>query len=153
MKQLNVLLLCLPVVILLLACNRDNDGQLPASAVKNTNTASGEGASESLPVITFDKDLHDFGKIVQGEKVSYSFKFTNTGKSDLVISNVTTSCGCTVPEYPKTPIRPGQAGHLKVTFDSSGRSGIQLKTVTVLANTQPNTTVIQIKSEIVVPGK
>jgi hypothetical protein len=153
MKQSNVMLLCFLFVILLASCNRDRNEQIPASAVKNTNTASGKEVKDNLPVITFDKELHDFGKIVQGEKVSYSFKFTNTGKTDLVISNVTTSCGCTVPEYPKTPIRPGQVGHIKVTFDSSGRSGIQLKTITVLANTQPNTTVIQIKSEIVVPGK
>ena len=102
--------------------------------------------------ITFEKDLHDFGEIIQGEKVNTEFKFTNTGKNDLLISDAYGSCGCTVPEWPKEPIAPGQSGVIKVQFNSANRSGLFNKTVTVVANTQPNSnSKLIIKGTIIVP--
>jgi hypothetical protein len=93
----------------------------------------------------------NFGKIIQGEKVTYSFKFTNTGKSDLVITGASGSCGCTVPSFPKGPITPGKSGLIDVLFNSEGKKGIQNKTITVLANTQPNAVTLKIKVEIIEP--
>jgi hypothetical protein len=130
-----------------------NGGNLPASVIQNPNTASGKTDPDQLPKIEFENDIHDFGKIIQGEKVTYSFKFRNTGKSLLLISDVSTSCGCTVTEYPKEPIKPGEAGKINVSFDSEGKRGPQNKTATVSTNTQPNTTVLRIQAMVVVPGK
>ena len=80
-----------------------------------------------------------------------NFKFTNTGKSDLVISQVQTSCGCTTPKFPKKAIKPGEGDVIKVTFDSSNRKGIQNKVVTVVTNCQPNTVLLRIKAQVIAP--
>jgi hypothetical protein len=104
-----------------------------------------------MPAITFEKDFHDFGNLRSGEKVTFFFKFKNTGKSLLVISDVTTSCGCTISNYPKQPIKPGEESTVDVSFDSEGRHGIQNKTITVLSNTQPPTTTLRIKAIVVEP--
>lgn len=135
------------------SCGNRNaaEGLYPADIVKNPNTASGEADAGDMPVLEFEKDFHDFGRIIQGEKVSYSFKFTNAGKSDLIISKVSTSCGCTVPEFPKTPIRPGESNKIAVKFDSENRRGFQNKSITIISNTQPNSVVLRIKAQVVLP--
>lgn len=125
---------------------------ISADLVNNPNSASGTAAKGSLPTIQFEQIEHDFGKILEGETVSYSFNFKNTGKSDLIIAEVTTSCGCTVPSYPKTPIRPGESGVVKVAFNSNGRRGFQAKNIIVTSNTQPNTTIVRIKAQVVNPA-
>lgn len=130
----------------------NGQGSIPADLVNNPNSASGTADKGSLPVIQFEESEHDFGRIIEGESVSYDFKFKNTGKSDLIIAEVSTSCGCTVPSYPKTPIRPGEGGVVKVAFNSNGRRGFQSKSITVASNTQPNTTMIRIKAQVVNPG-
>lgn len=124
---------------------------LPSDIVKNPNSASGTIDAGKMPVLEFESDFHDFGRVIQGEKVSFGFKFTNTGKSDLIISNVSTSCGCTVPDFPKTPVKPGESHKIDVKFDSEGRRGYQNKTVTINSNTQPSTQVIRIKAEVILP--
>jgi hypothetical protein len=132
------------------ACNSSSDGKqmLSSGLVTNPNTANGKVDQSMLPVITFTEVEHDFGLIMEGETVSYNFKFRNTGKSDLVITEVSTSCGCTVPSYPKNAIRPGEEGIVKVAFNSRGKRGYQTKSVVVLANTQPNATQLRIKAQI-----
>jgi hypothetical protein len=127
--------------------NNTNAGKL----VKNPVSLAGNADAAQMPVIHFDKTVHDFGRVLAGEKISYSFKFRNTGKSDLLITKVSASCGCTVPEWPKTPIAPGEEGYITVTFNTSGRKGLQHKSVTVLANTNPNTTILNIQAEIYQP--
>ncbi len=124
---------------------------ITSDIVNNPATASGNSDNSSLPVITFEKESHDFGKITQGEKVSYSFKFKNTGGSDLVISSAYGSCGCTVPNYPKTPIAAGAEAVIDVVFNSEGKAGKVQKTVNIVSNTVPNSKVITISTEIVVP--
>ncbi len=116
------------------------DGKLSTKIVENPTE------------ITFERDLHDFGEIIQGEKVSTEFKFTNTGKNDLIITDAHGSCGCTVPEWPKEPIAPGESGVIKVVFNSANRSSVFNKTVTVTANTIPSSTSkLIIKGTIIVP--
>ena len=83
-----------------------------------------------------------------GETVSYPFKFKNTGKSDLIIADVSTSCGCTVTSYNKEPIHPGKEGVIRVSFNSAGKHGYQNKSIVIVANTQPNTFVLRIKAEV-----
>jgi len=107
---------------------------------------------ENPTEITFERDLHDFGEIIQGENVSTEFKFTNTGKNDLIITDAHGSCGCTVPEWPKEPIPPGGSGAIKVAFNSANRSSVFNKTVTVTTNTIPSSTSkLIIKGTIIVP--
>ncbi len=154
MKRLPLIVagLILPLFFFTASCNQKSGEKegLPSDIVNNPNTASGK-VDTDLPVIEFEKDFYDFGKIIQGEKVSYSFKFTNTGKSDLIISKVTTSCGCTVGDYPRIPIKPGKTGNIEVKFDSENRRGFQNKTITVLSNAQPSTNHLTIKSQVVLP--
>lgn len=91
---------------------------------------------------------HDFGKIKQDSENKYVFKFTNTGKEPLVITNAVGSCGCTVPDYPKHPIAPGESGDLSVVYKPGKQEGQQSKTVTVTANTEPSQTVLRISAEV-----
>jgi hypothetical protein len=86
--------------------------------------------------VKFEEQQHDFGTVREGEVVSWEFKFTNTGDTLLIISRVVTPCGCTVAEWPKDPIKPGESGKIKVSFDSKGRPGRFNKTITVLSNSK-----------------
>jgi hypothetical protein len=81
------------------------------------------------PVLTLEKNTHDFGDIFQGDVVEHTFKFTNTGNQPLLITNIQTSCGCTTPTWPRDPIMPGGKGELKVGFNSAGKMNKQTKTV------------------------
>jgi hypothetical protein len=101
--------------------------------------------------MTFSEEKHDFGKITQGEKVSYSFVFKNTGNSDLIISNASASCGCTIPNYPKAPVKPGEESKIDVVFNSEGKSGLVEKTVTLTTNCTPSTKLLTISTTIIVP--
>jgi hypothetical protein len=94
--------------------------------------------------ILFDKELHDYGTIEQGANGEYEFKFKNTGKDPLVISNCQGSCGCTVPKWPKEPILPGATSSIKVTYDTK-RIGAFTKDVTITSNAKTNPKKIQIK--------
>jgi len=151
-RKLSLLLIIACVAFSLLSCSqKGGKDDIPADVVNNPNSANGIGDMKSLPVITFEKDFHDFGNLNSGEKVTYSFKFKNTGKSLLVISNVSTSCGCTVSDYPRQPIKPGEGSTIDVSFDSEGRHGFQNKTITVFSNTQPPTNLLRIKASVVEP--
>ncbi len=103
-------------------------------------------AAKNLPVMTFDKSEHDFGTIAQGSPQETVFKFTNTGNAPLIITNATSSCGCTIPEYPKnTPIAPGDTGELLVKFNGTGQNQVT-KSITVNANTEKGTEILRIKA-------
>ncbi|AMP99968.1 hypothetical protein AY601_3095 [Pedobacter cryoconitis] len=116
------------------------------SVVKTTETKT--VASPDAPVISFKQGMYNFGKIVQGESVHYEFKFTNTGKSPLIITNATATCGCTIPEIPKEPIKPGADGVIKVVFNSAGKMGMQDKVVTITSNGNPSTTEVHLIGEV-----
>lgn len=135
----------LSVTFLLWACNSNNTP--PETSTNDINI----GNKNELPIIDFEEEEHDFGKIVQGEKVSYDFKFTNAGKGNLIISNASASCGCTVADFPKEPIPPGKGGKITVEFNSEGKSGYTEKTITVVTNCEPNTKILKIKVDIVEP--
>lgn len=128
------------------------DGKISTDVINVPATASGKLAEPgSAPQITFVEEKHDFGEIMKGEKVSYSFVFKNTGGSDLVISSAQGSCGCTVPSYPKEPVKVGQDSKIDVVFDSSQKSGLVQKTVTLTTNCNPSTKMLTISATIIVP--
>jgi hypothetical protein len=136
----------------LVSCSGDKT-QIPASVVNIPNSASGKTGEDQLPVLEFAVVEHDFGKVIQGEIVTFSFKFKNTGKSDLVIANISAACGCTASKYPKEPVKPGAEEKIEVIFNSSGKQGFQSKTLTVAANTQPGTSELTIKAMVIIPEK
>ncbi|MEM1259697.1 MAG: DUF1573 domain-containing protein [Bacteroidota bacterium] len=111
-----------------------------------TNASERDEVSKKLPVMAFEKQEHDFGTIVQGTPQETVFTFTNTGDAPLIITDAKSSCGCTVPQYPKnTPIAPGDTGELVVKFNGSGKNQVT-KTVTVTANTEKGSELLRIKA-------
>jgi hypothetical protein len=157
MKKFRISVLAFAAAAMVMASCKEkeattSDSNVSTDVVTIPSTASGEKAEPgSLPVFAVAGAKHDFGKITQGEKVSHKFKFKNNGGSDLIISSAQGSCGCTVPSYPKAPIPPGGEGSIDVVFDSNGKSGKVEKTVTVVTNAEPNTTVLTVATEIIVP--
>lgn len=139
--------------ILLVACTlfmavaanaQSTDKAAPAAVapVENKNAAE----------MTFDALEYNFNTIKQGESVTREFVFTNTGKEDLIITNATGSCGCTVPVWPKEPIKKGAKGTIKVTFNSAGKMGMQDKTVTITSNAKNTPVVLHLKGTVEAPA-
>ena len=153
-KSINYLVIA-TLLIVTAACNhraKEDETKISTDVINVPATASGIPVkSGSAPVMTFNEEKHDFGKITQGEKVSHSFIFKNTGGSDIVISSAQGSCGCTVPTYPKEPIKAGQESKIDVVFDSDGKSGLVEKTITLVTNCNPSTKILTINSTIIVP--
>jgi hypothetical protein len=105
------------------------------------------------PAITWELLSHDFGDIVQGDKVDYTFKFTNTGDQPLVLTNVEVTCGCTTPKgWPRDPIIPGGKGELTVAFNSAGKFGRLNKVVTVTSNSVGSTNQVMITANVIEKG-
>ena len=147
------IILPIAVIALLSSCGVDAEPKdLTTEIINNPITASDKAIDEDqLPFFEFVEVIKDFGTITQGESVSMTFRFKNVGQSNLIISSAQGSCGCTIPEWPKEPIAPGAEGKIEVTFNSTGKQGLQNKTVTLVANTIPNTKVIVIKGEVLAP--
>lgn len=154
MKKNFLMMLILAVSISFFsACKSEKDEKVSTDLVKNPATADTSNIDKSMmPVMTFDQDSYDFGDVKQGEKVTHNFQFTNTGKTDLIITSARASCGCTVPEYPKEPVKPGEKSIIKVIYNSEGRRDAFNKTVTITANTYPNENKLQIKGVVIVPN-
>ncbi len=97
--------------------------------------------------VKFVKETHDFGPIPQGTPASYSFEFKNTGKSPLIITTASASCGCTTPEWTKDPIAPGKKGFVKATFNAAA-PGPFTKSVTVMSNAKNSTVILYLKGDV-----
>lgn len=133
------------LIIMLTSCN---SGTKATDKINSENLAAAEKVAQEarrFPKMTFEKLEHDFGKIKQGTSVETIFKFTNTGDAPLVITEASSSCGCTVPQKPKKPIEPGQTGEIKVQFNGSGKD-LVTKTVTINANTEQGSQLLTIKA-------
>ncbi|MNJ92980.1 hypothetical protein D3C87_106570 [compost metagenome] len=133
MKKLFLIAFCAAT---LAACqSKTNDeGKSATDSLSNETPVIAEA---DAPKVQVEKAIYEFGEIKQGEKVSYEFKFKNVGKTPLIITNASATCGCTVPEYPSAPVKPGEEGVIKVVFDSAGKLGLQDKVVTVTSNANP----------------
>ena len=153
-KTLNIkhlLAVVVMAVFVMTACEEKNNGDLSTDLV--TNPKSAFETSNKQAAIKFDKEEHDFGTLLQGEVVTYAFHFTNTGNMPLIISEVGSSCGCTVGDYPREPIAPGKTGDIKVTYNSSGHHGFQSRFLTVMSNTNPAKTTLRIKGTVQTPDQ
>lgn len=139
-----LLSISLVAALTLVSCKEKASEKINASNLEVA--AERDAVSKNLPVMSFDKAEHDFGVIEQGTPQETVFTFTNTGNAPLIITNATSSCGCTVPEYPKnTPIEPGQTGEMLVRFNGSGQNQVT-KTITVSANTAKGSEMLRIKA-------
>lgn len=120
-----------------------------ANKIKSEDERKAEITTSGSAAFTFNEEFWDFQDINEGVLATHDFEFKNTGDVPLVITSARGSCGCTVPDYPRTPIAPGEKGTIKVSFDSNGRPGRNDKTVTIDANTVPRTTVLKITSNVI----
>ena len=139
--------------MLFLGCGNKKSSGISVSDIKNPATADGinEQQKGSLPVLQFDNLSFNFGKVIQGEILSYTFHFKNVGKSILLISGVEASCGCTTSLPPKAPIKPGEKGEISIAFDSKYKNGEVISYLVVTANTYPAQTVLTVKATVVSP--
>lgn len=127
------------------SCSGDPASSRPGSGSIEAAAFEGQGK----PEISFDKDQHQFGAIFSGERVVYSFRFTNTGDAPLVITGTRSSCGCTAGEFTKDPIAPGQQGFVSVEFNSAGRNGFQSETLWVMTNVDPPDHRLRITADVI----
>ncbi len=147
-KTLASTLLLLSLLIAAACADTQKNGDIDVDLINNPNSAQGYDQSARVPKITFDSDLHDFGRITSGESISYSFHFRNTGDADLVLSGCSATCGCTVADYPRGRIAPGKEGYVTVTFNSQGKTGQQYQEVTVTSNAQPGRNILKITAQV-----
>ena len=137
--------------LVMFACN-DN----AANKIKKENLQIAKERDSKIRMggakMKFEKTEHDFGTINEGDVVETVFNFTNNGKSELIISKAKASCGCTVPEWPKEPIMPGESGEIKVKFNSKRKPNLQQKQITLETNTDNGKEIIKIRA-MVIPEK
>lgn len=151
------------VLVLTSSCEKKDDQAAKIQALEdkiaqleNSNTTvtpvnaqtSTAADPSSLGQFEFTEMEYDFGTINEGKVVEHIFNFTNNGQAPLVISNITASCGCTSPDWTKTPVNPGEEGFVKVVFNSTAKSGSQAPTVTIQANTNPTVTRLRLKGSV-----
>lgn len=135
--------------------SEDTANNTASAEIKTTSqdqSAENAHASATPPAetaaMTFEETAYDFGTIQDGDVVKHTFSFTNTGKVPLIIQNATAQCGCTVPDWTRTPIAPGEKGEVRVEFNSKGKAGVQSKAVSITANTQPEVTQVTLKGVV-----
>jgi outer membrane biosynthesis protein TonB len=160
MKSIKLLsFFALVLALSLVACKGDSSTDSARESLNTTPAATtavnpNAPATPAVPAgpltkVSFAESTHDYGTIMEGEKAEYTYVFTNTGDEPLIISNAKGSCGCTVPDWPREPIAPGEKGEVKVVFDSKGKGKVggnpQSKRVTITANTDPANTYLTIK--------
>lgn len=141
------------------SCGNGSKAEAPA-AVENITVAAGDNTVpypqqnpadevvENPTSLTWNKMEHDFGKVKKDSQNNYEFTFKNTGSNPLIINSAKGSCGCTVPEYPKEPVMPGEEGKILVTYTAGSTAGETEKLVTIDANTEPRTTTLKIKANV-----
>jgi hypothetical protein len=141
MKSMRIFFaLFLTVVLLFTSCSNSSNTGSNASGLQKQDTGKA--------VLVFKEYEHAFGKVAEGEKVGYVFNFENKGTGDLIIVAAITSCGCTVSKYDRKPIHPGKEGKLEVVFDTSGRNGLQTKTITIRSNATVPVVMLKITAEV-----
>jgi len=119
-----------------------------ADIIRNPVSANSPTDTVNVAKIVFEEHVHEFGTVNEGDVVEHTFNFKNTGKIPLVISNARSTCGCTVPQWPKDPIEAGGSGNIKVKFDTKGKKGNQKKPVTITANTYPQKTIVHVQGQV-----
>jgi len=137
-----ILLFSLVSLVFLTSCKEDVSQKIEQKKLEKA--AQRDAKPSKFPVIEFDKTEHDFGEVESKKPVETTFKYKNVGEAPLVITDVKSSCGCTVPKnWTRTPLAPGESGEFSVRFNGSGKNKIT-KTITVTANTEKGREVVKI---------
>ena len=154
MKITKFLVLVLITASFLTSCKdaTNNTAKIKKENLVNANSRDLE-IKKGAASISFDKKEYDFGTVNEGDIVETSYLVTNSGKTDLVITNAQASCGCTVPVWPKNPIKPGATGEVKVKFNTSGKPNRQQKTITLTTNTESGREVLTLKGSVTPKAK
>ncbi|KGL63886.1 DUF1573 domain-containing protein [Polaribacter sp. Hel1_85] len=154
MKKTTILLAFVITASFFTACK---DGGNATSKINKANLEKAETRDleikKGTALITLDKKVYDFGTVNEGDIVETSFKVTNSGKTDLVITNAQASCGCTVPVWPKAPIKPGDSGEVKVKFNTTGKPNRQQKSITLTTNTESGREILTLKGSVTPKAK
>jgi hypothetical protein len=137
------------VVIFFVSCTQSASSKInPSQKNKKKQLSIAQVDQIINPEMTFDTPEWNFGVITQGDVVEHTYKFVNTGSDPLIITNAKGSCGCTVPEWPKAPVSPGEEGEIYVKYNSAGKKGKQNKKVTLTTNMTPSQQVIYVKGQV-----
>ena len=158
MKKLVYLLMAALMGLALTACQEDNEKTATMEGEPSTAVAASQQQAQNTPptaatpdqtarpdfqqtamdmpktTVEFETETYQFGKVPEGSKVTYRFKFKNTGNEPLTLTKVKASCGCTTPSYSKDPVAPGEDGFIDVEFNTANRTGVQTKSITVTGN-------------------
>lgn len=149
MKKLAILFTFAFFATMMISCNKSN----AAAKVKKDNLVKAKSRDleikKGAASAAFDKTLYEFGTVNEGDVVETTFKLTNSGKIDLIITNAQGSCGCTVPQWPKEPIKPGESADIFVKFNTLGKPNRQTKTVTLFTNTESGRQVLTLKGSVI----
>jgi hypothetical protein len=153
MKKITVVFAFLVATTFMISCGNGNASTKVNK--ENLDTAKSRDAQikKGVASMTLDKREYDFGTVNEGEIVETIFKVTNSGTTDLVISKAAGSCGCTVPVWPKAPIKPGETGDVAVKFNTSGKPNRQMKTVTLTTNTASGREVLTLRGAVTPKAK
>jgi len=137
----------------LTGCDWGKGGEVSTDLIHIPATARESGPRiEAYPEVTFAKPSASLGIITEGSQVEHTFHFSNTGNAPLILTDVSTSCGCTLAEnWTKSPLSPGEKGTIKVRFDSRGRVGSNRKEIFVVTNAIPSTTTLTLEAEVIGP--
>lgn len=136
MQKIKILFI-VSIAVLFASCGGDNNEAIDSSII---HAIDGE-----KPVLSFDETRIEFGTLTTGDKITRTVRFTNTGDADLIITRITSACGCTVVnDWPKDPVKPGEKGSFTINFDSTGKEGQIVKKIKVEANTNPSISVCAI---------
>ena len=160
-KQIKLGLLATMVLAMMTSCQNSNNDvreearQAVENAVQPADQSAVQPAAQTAEAptgptteLTFEETEFDFGTITEGDQVSHTYQFTNTGEEPLILSNAKGSCGCTVPKWPREPIAPGESSEIVVEFNSKNKRGKKNQKVTITANTNPPQTFIYLKGEV-----
>ena len=132
------------------SCGNASKGKEEGARIA-TDTAAADSLSKAaaqLGKVEFEESAFDFGQVKEGAQVKHTFVLKNTGDAPIIISKVTASCGCTQPEFSKSPILPGGTSEIHVTFNSEGQVGKQQKIITIQSNASNGLTTVQLKGEV-----
>jgi hypothetical protein len=153
MKKTTLLYTFFLFAVVFTSCNTSN----ASSKVNKTNLENAKSRDIEIKKgsasISFDTNEYDFGTVNEGDVVEKTFKITNSGSTDLIITNAQPSCGCTVPVWPKEPIKPGASADLFVKFNTAGKPNRQLKTITLTTNTEAGRQVLKLKGSVTPKAK
>lgn len=129
------------LIVLTAGCNSKDDSEVPSEQFWSSDNAEGRIAR-----IVFDTVVNDLGRLNEGEQVIAYYSYTNEGDAPLLIKGIRAGCGCTVPDWKKDPLAPGDREHIRVVFNSSGKTGYQDIRITVNSNADPPRVELRLKS-------